>query len=105
MNTEQGESRMILLMSKIAKIVLRVLAVIVIGFVSAVIGLIAGAIVGGTLAGIYELIFGFAPVFNGREGYEGTGQIGFILGALIGLVASGVRLFGRRTKKRPLTSS
>jgi hypothetical protein len=55
------------------KIILRALAVILIGFVSAFIGLIAGAIVGGSLAGIFELIFGFAPVFNGREGYEGTG--------------------------------
>jgi hypothetical protein len=86
------------------KIILRALAVLLIGFVSAVIGLIAGAIVGGSLAGIFELVFGFAPVFNGREGYEGTGQIGFILGALIGIVASGVYFFGRRTKKTLLTS-
>jgi hypothetical protein len=86
------------------KIILRALAVILIGFVSAFIGLIAGAIVGGSLAGIFELIFGFAPVFNGREGYEGTGQIGFILGAMIGIVASGVYFFGRRTKKTLLTS-
>jgi hypothetical protein len=86
------------------KIILRALAVILIGFVSAVIGLIAGAIVGGSLAGIFELVFGFAPVFNGREGYEGTGQIGFILGAMIGIVASGVYFFGRRTKKTLLTS-
>jgi hypothetical protein len=86
------------------KIILRALAVLLIGFVSAVIGLIAGAIVGGSLAGIFELVFGFAPVFNGREGYEGTGQIGFILGAMIGIVASGVYFFGRRTKKTLLTS-
>ena len=81
------------------KIILRALAVILIGFVSAFIGLIAGAIVGGSLAGIFELVFGFAPVFNGREGYEGTGQIGFILGALIGLIASSARLFGKCTEK------
>ena len=86
------------LMVKIPKTVLRVLAVILIGLVCAVIGLIAGAIVGGSLAGIFELVFGFAPVFNGREGYEGTGQIGFILGALAGLVGSSVYLFGKRTK-------
>jgi len=61
--------------------------------------LIVGAIVGGILAAIYELIFGFTPAFNGREGYEGTGQIGFILGALTGFVASGIGLFGKRTKK------
>jgi hypothetical protein len=81
------------------KILLRALAVIVIGFVSAVIGLIVGAIVGGNFSAIYELVFGFAPAFNGREGYEGTGLIGFILGALIGMVASGIGLFGKRTKK------
>jgi len=87
------------LMSKIVKIVLRALAVILIGFVSAVIGLIAGAIIGGNLAAIYELISGYEFVFNGRVGYEATGQIGFILGALIGLVGSGAYLFGRRTQK------
>jgi hypothetical protein len=84
------------MISLVIKITLRALAVIVIGVVSAVIGLILGAIVGGNLAAIYELVFGFAPVFNGREGYEGAGQIGFILGALIGFVASGVGLFGKR---------
>jgi len=82
------------------RIVIRVLAVIFIGFVCAVIGLILGAVVGGNLAGIYELVLGHPFVFNGREGYEATGQIGLILGALIGLVASGVRLFGKRTKRK-----
>jgi hypothetical protein len=84
------------LIIKIAKLILRVLAVLMIGFVSAIIGLIAGAIVGGTLAGIYEIVSGTEFVFNGRAGYEGTGQIGFILGALTGMVGSGVWLFGRR---------
>jgi len=68
-----------------------------IGFVSAIIGLILGAIVGGNLAGIFELVTGYPFVFNGREGYEATGQLGYILGALIGLVVSGVRSFGKRT--------
>lgn len=81
-----------------AKLVLRVLAVLLIGFVSAVIGLIVGAIVGGTLAGIVEIIFGYEFVFNGRTGYEATGQIGFLLGAVIGFIVSSVYLFGRRTK-------
>jgi hypothetical protein len=83
----------------IIKMVLRVLAVILIGLVAAVIGLIAGAIIGGNLTAIYELILGYPFVFNGREGYEATGQIGFILGALVGLVGSGVLFFGRRTEK------
>lgn len=80
-------------------IVLRVLAVLLIGLVSAVIGFIAGVIIIGTLSPIVELIFGYQIVFNGREGYEAGGPIGFILGALIGLVASSVYLFGRRTGK------
>jgi hypothetical protein len=87
------------MISLIIKRVLRVLAVILIGIVAAVIGLIAGAIIGGNLAALYELVSGHAFVFNGREGYEATGQIGFILGALVGLVGSGVLLFGRRTEK------
>jgi len=99
MNTKQGDSRVISLMIKIAKIILRALAVILIGFASAVIGFIAGLVIGGTLAGIFEIVFGFPFVFNGREGYEATGPLGFFLGALIGLIAGGVYLFGNRTKK------
>ncbi|HSF82815.1 MAG TPA: hypothetical protein VLA49_16390 [Anaerolineales bacterium] len=88
-----------MIIKRLINVALRVLAIILIGFVSAVIGLILGAIVGGNLAGIYELVLGYPFVFNGREGYEATGQIGFILGALVGFVASGVRLFGWRNKK------
>lgn len=84
-------------MSIIVKFILRALAVILIGFVSAIIGLILGAIVGGNLAGIFELVFGYEFVFNGRVGYEATGQLGLIFGALIGLVGSSVYLFGKRT--------
>lgn len=62
---------MISLMIKIAKIVLRALAVLLIGFVSAVITLIVVVNIGFILA----LEF----VFNGREGYEATGQGGFML--------------------------
>jgi hypothetical protein len=73
------------------KIVLRALAVILIGFVSAVIGLIAGSIIFTT----------FIPEFviSGREGYEAGGPIGFILGALVGLIGSFALLFGKRTEK------
>jgi hypothetical protein len=86
-------------MSIIIQIILRALAVILIGLVSAVIGLILGAIVGGNLTGIYELVLGHPFVFNGREGYEATGQLGLILGALIGLIGSSVYLFGKRVHK------
>jgi len=66
---------------------LRVFAVIVIGLISAVIGLIIGALIGGNFAEQF--------VFNGVRGYEATGQIGFILGALIGLILSWRLLFKR----------
>jgi hypothetical protein len=59
--------------------------------------LILGAIVGGNLAGIFELLTGHPFIFNDREGYEATGQLGLILGALVGLVVGGARLFGKRT--------
>ena len=70
-------------------ILLRVLAVLLSGAVVAVPGFIAGSMV--------FAIFGFE--FNGRQGYEAGGPIGFVLGALIGLIASSVRLFRRRTAK------
>jgi len=62
------------------KTVLRFLVVIVIGFISGVIGLIIGALIGGNYAEQF--------VFNGVQGYEATGQIGFILGALVGSISS-----------------
>lgn len=99
MDTELAELPVMSLMIRLAKIILRFLAVIVIGFVSAVIGLILGAVFGGILAAIYELVSGYPFVFNGRESYEATGQIGFILGGLVGLVGSSVFLFRRRAAK------
>jgi hypothetical protein len=69
------------------KIVFRALAVLLIGLVSAIVGFIAVSMV--------FAIFGFE--FDGRQGYEAGGPIGFILGALTGLFVSGVRLFGKRT--------
>jgi hypothetical protein len=74
----------------VIKLVLGVLAVIFIGFVSAVIGLIVGSIIFTTF--IPEL------VFFGKEGYEAGGSIGFILGALIGLIGSSMLLFRKRTE-------
>jgi len=69
------------------KTILRIFAVIVIGLISAVIGLIIGALIGGNFVEQF--------VFNGVRGYEATGQIGFILGALIGLILSWRLLFKR----------
>jgi len=69
--------------------VFRFLAVILIGLISAVIGFILGSNI--------FIIFGLE--FNGRQGYEAGGPIGFVFGALIGLIGSGVYFFGRRTRK------
>lgn len=78
-------------MIKIIMILLRVLAVILSGFVIAVIGFIV----------VVNLGFMYAPGFtyNGWLGYEATGPIGFILGALIGLIGSSMLLFRKRTEK------
>ena len=67
------------------KTALRVCAVILIGIVSGVIGLIAGAFIGGNYAEQF--------VFNDVRGYEATGQVGFIFGALIGIISSWRLLF------------
>jgi hypothetical protein len=75
--------------TRIIRIVLRILAVLVSGVVVAVFGFIASSMV--------FAIFGFE--FNGRQGYEAGGPIGFLLGALIGLIGSGALLFRRRTGK------
>jgi hypothetical protein len=62
------------------KIVMRVFLTLVIGFVLGVIGLLIAMYIGGNYADAENF------VFNGVRGYEATGQIGFILGALIGLI-------------------
>lgn len=69
-------------------LVLRVLGLIVIGFVCGILGLIAGALIGGNFAGNF--------VFNGVRGYEATGQVGFFLGGLLGLIAGWRILFKRK---------
>ena len=67
------------------KIILRTFVVLLIGFVSGVIGWIVGALIGGNYAEQF--------VFNGVRGYEATGQLGFIFGTLIGLILSWWFLF------------
>ena len=62
------------------KNLVRILIVVVIGLLAGVFGWIMGALIGGNYAEQF--------VFNGVRGYEATGQIGFILGALIGLFSS-----------------
>ena len=70
-------------------IVLRLFAVLLIGIVWAIIGLIAGSMV--------FAVFGFE--FNGRQGYEAGSPIGFLLGAWTGVIASSVLLFRKQTEK------
>jgi hypothetical protein len=60
------------------KTVLRVSLTLIIGLVLGVIGLFSAMYIGGNYAEDF--------VFNGVRGYEATGQIGFILGSLIGLI-------------------
>lgn len=62
---------------QIHNIILRILAVIAIGLVYGVIGLVVGAVIGGNFAREF--------VFYGVQGYEAVGQIGFLLGICIGL--------------------
>jgi len=60
------------------KIILRIFFTLVIGFVLGVIGLFIAMYIGGNYAEDF--------VFNGVRGYEATGQIGFIIGGVIGLI-------------------
>ena len=75
------------------KIILRTFVVLLIGFVSGVIGWIVGALIGGNYAEQF--------VFNGVRGYEATGQLGFICGALIGLILSWWFLFKKKSLSLP----
>lgn len=69
------------------KNLVRILIVVVIGLLAGVVGWIIGALIGGNYAEQF--------VFNGVRGYEATGQIGLILGTLVGL-SSGWRLLIKR---------
>lgn len=72
------------------KLILRVFLAIIIGLVLGVIGLFVSMYIGGNYADAENF------VFNGVRGYEATGQIGFILGALIGLITGWWFLFKRK---------
>ena len=79
------------MIKQILWLVLRIVIVLLMGIVSAVLGFIV----------VVNLGFVIAPDFalNGREGYEATGPIGFILGALIGVGTTSLLLFRRRAAK------
>ena len=78
-------------MVKLVKVILRAFAVVLTGIICAVTSTIV----------VINLGYSFAPGFtyNGWEGYEATGPIGFILGALIGLIGSSMLLFRKQTEK------
>jgi len=77
-----GEPRM-------PKLILRLLFCLILGFVIGVIGLIIGTLIGGNFATDFT--------FNGVRGYEATGQLGFIIGALTGMIVSWWYLFKRKS--------
>ena len=54
------------------------------GLVCAVIGLLVGAEIGGNYAQDF--------VFNGMRGYEAGGQLGFLVGFVVGSIGTGVTL-------------
>jgi hypothetical protein len=76
-------------MIKIIMILLRALAVLIIGLFAAFIG----AVVGSNL-----FIISGLELF-GLQGYEAGLPIGLLLGALIGFIGSGLLLFGKRTER------
>jgi len=63
------------------KTILRIFLTLIIGFVLGVIGLFIAMYIGGNYADAENF------VFNGVRGYEATGQVGFIVGGVIGLIA------------------
>ena len=67
---------------------LRIGFISIIALVSGVLGLLIGILIGGNYAEQF--------VFNGVRGYEATGQIGLIFGALIGLFAGWWFLFRKQ---------
>jgi hypothetical protein len=77
------------MISKITRVILGVLAVLLTGLAFAVIGFIVGSNI--------FIILGLE--LNGRQGYEAGGPVGFILGALIGLIGSSARLIRKRAAK------
>jgi len=67
--------------------VVRLFCMLGAGVVGGIVGMIIGAYLGGNYA------VGFQ--FNGVRGYEATGQLGFIIGAALGVIIT-----WKRTKKK-----
>jgi len=72
------------------KFIWRVVLVLMIGLVTGILGLLAGVLIGGNYAEQF--------IFNGVQGYEATGQIGLILGAIPGCLLGAWLLFRQKPK-------
>ena len=71
---------MIFMMKTIWKLVIILFS----GFILGMLGMFIGALIGGNYATGFQ--------FNGLRGYEATGQVGFILGAALGVLISWMRI-------------
>jgi hypothetical protein len=69
------------------KITLKIAIVFSSALILGMLGMLVGAYIGGNFATNFQLI--------GVRGYEATGQVGFILGAALGIVISWMRLKNR----------
>jgi hypothetical protein len=66
------------------RIIWKVVIAIVSGIALGLIGMLIGALIGGNFATGFQ--------FNDVRGYEATGQVGFIFGAVIGVLPSWLRM-------------
>jgi len=76
---------------RMIKLVLKGALVIASGLIFGFVGLVIGAYIGGNFA---ETL-----TFNGVRGYEATGQLGFLVGIVMGIILSIFLLFKRSPKK------
>lgn len=73
---------------RVLKFILRLMLVLLCGALAAAAGLILGALIGGNFAQQFQ--------FNGVQGYEATGQLGFFLGLLGGLLLGALLVFKKK---------
>ena len=66
------------------KIALKIAIVFSSALIFGMLGMLVGAYIGGNFATNFQLI--------GVRGYEATGQVGFILGAALGIIISSMRI-------------
>ena len=73
------------------KLISKVIIVIVSTVGVGILGWLVGAYIGGNFAQTF--------LFNGVRGYEATGQLGFIIGAILGITLSSFILFIRSKRE------